>query len=361
MKLRIWKAVLAAAVLATVPSCGPEDLTDEDFTSQSEEELALPIHNNSYVLTADATALRSGPATTHPVVKRFPAETRLYVTTGPFNDGWYRLRYQNAAGEDRFGYARRRHLKYGQVAVVHKLPTNAKVIALTFDAGSDFGDTGRILDLLDRQGVVGTFGLTGKWADLNPGAVERIRAKPPEGSARTQRHQIINHTFSHRSFVRDVTTYAERKEELAKAEQSIRNALGNPSFTAIPYWRPPFGDGCWGGTADAGVKRDVFARGYLYCLMWTVDSLGWMPSNPDRNPPWNNTPENVAERVWNMGVDMTTVGAAAKAEALRHGGIVLLHVGAASTDYEALASIISRFKADGYTFARLSDYELVAN
>ena len=64
-------------------------------------------------------------------------------------------------------------------------------VALTFDAGEGAGHTEEILDLLAEYGLVGTFGVTGQWVEQNPDLARRIVA---EG------HQLINHTYDHRSF-----------------------------------------------------------------------------------------------------------------------------------------------------------------
>ena len=57
-----------------------------------------------------------------------------------------------------------------------RLPAARRVVALTFDAGSDVGHTADILDLLQARQVHGSFGLTGAWARANPAS--------PGGSSR---------------------------------------------------------------------------------------------------------------------------------------------------------------------------------
>src|SRR5512134_1833870 len=49
-------------------------------------------------------------------------------------------------------------------------------VALTFDGGSDAGETARILSVLDRRGVTATFFLTGRYIRNNPELVRRICA-----------------------------------------------------------------------------------------------------------------------------------------------------------------------------------------
>ncbi len=201
--------------------------------------------------------------------------------------------------------------------VVTRGHPSARVVALTFDAGSDAGYTARILDILKANNVHASFGITGLWADANPDLLRRIAA---EG------HQIVNHTWDHRSFTGASTgtaplTSAQRLLEVQRAEQLIQRLTGRP---ASPWFRPPYGD------RDGGVDADVGAAGYRYELMWTVDSLGW------KGVP----PQTVVER--------TLAGAAP-------GEIVLMHVGSASTDAAALPAVIASLRDRGYGFTTAAE------
>jgi peptidoglycan/xylan/chitin deacetylase (PgdA/CDA1 family) len=139
----------------------------------------------------------------------------------------------------------------------------------------------------------------------------------------------MNHSYDHPSFTGYSTglpaiTRAERLDQLARAEVAIRSATGrNPR----PWFRPPYGD------RDASVDRDLAAGGYRYDVMWTVDSFGWK----------GLAPESVADRVVANAVP---------------GAIVVMHVGAASTDVHALPSIIDRLRAAGYDLVSLPDLVL---
>lgn len=193
-----------------------------------------------------------------------------------------------------------------------RLPNAGMTVALTFDAGSDLGFTTSILDTLAAQHVVASFGITGLWAEGHPGAVRRMAA---EG------HQIINHSYSHRSFTGasaadPLLTRAARLADLARAEAVLQGLTGR---SCVPYWRPPYGD------TDASVLRDVAVAGYRSTVMWTIDSHGWMGLPAD----------GIVERV------LTSV---------TPGAIVAFHVGSASQDGPALARIIDGLRAAGYTF-----------
>lgn len=191
--------------------------------------------------------------------------------------------------------------------------TSRHVVALTFDAGSDAGDAAAILDLLRARGIRASFGLTGAWVRANPELARRIVR---EG------HLVVNHTDRHLSFTGRSTgtaplTFAQRRAALLGAEQALQ-AVG---ATGRPWFRPPYGD------RDTTVDRDVGALGYRVELMWTVDTLGW------KGVP----PSEVVSRVL------------AK---LAPGEIVLMHVGAASTDAEALPDLLDALRQRGYGFVR---------
>lgn len=189
-----------------------------------------------------------------------------------------------------------------------------RVVTLTFDAGSDVGNTDRVLGILRAEGITATFGITGDFADRYPDVVRRIAAAG---------HQLVNHTADHRSFTGFSTdseplSAAERADQLRRAEASIRSATGGPGTAG--WFRPPYGD------LDAGVERDVAAAGWPTVLMWTVDSLGWK----------------------GIPADEVVARCLGKAEP---GAIFLFHVGSASTDADALQRIIDGLQDAGYRFA----------
>ncbi|MGH9226077.1 MAG: polysaccharide deacetylase family protein [Acidimicrobiales bacterium] len=194
---------------------------------------------------------------------------------------------------------------------------NRWMVALTFDAGSDTGFAAQILDTLAAERVTASFGLTGRWAEQNQALVTRIAS---DG------HQLINHTWDHRSFTGvsakpAVTSPAERRDQLDRTEAILHRLTGQ---TTRPWFRPPYGD------FDASVHADVGAAGYRYNVLWTVDSLGW------------------------QGLSAGAIAARCLRGA-QPGAIYLFHVGAASQDAAALPAIISALRADGYSFGTVSD------
>lgn len=204
----------------------------------------------------------------------------------------------------------------GPAVVVTRGPVARRVIALTFDAGSDAGNTARILDQLAADHIRATFAITGRWAEANPVLLRRIAAGT---------HQLVNHSYDHQSFTGASTgagplTRAQRVDELARAETAIRAVTG---ASTGGWFRPPYGD------RDSTVDTDVGVAGYRYELMWTLDSLGW-----------KGTPADVvAERCLN---------------AASPGVIILMHVGAGSTDADALPAVIRGVRSAGYEFGTVA-------
>jgi peptidoglycan/xylan/chitin deacetylase (PgdA/CDA1 family) len=200
----------------------------------------------------------------------------------------------------------------GPSVAVDRLPTSDRVIALTFDAGSDLGYTATVLDVLADRGVIASFGITGEFAAAHPDHVERMAR---EG------HVVINHSYTHASFTGTssdevLLTTDSRQADLGAADAVLEPLVGG---TTRPFWRPPFGD------YDAGVLADVGAAGYAFTVMWTFDSLGWR----------GTTADEIVARVL------------ARAEP---GAIVVMHVGSESQDAVALPAVIDELRDAGYAF-----------
>jgi peptidoglycan/xylan/chitin deacetylase (PgdA/CDA1 family) len=204
----------------------------------------------------------------------------------------------------------------GYAQVVRKGDPNQRVVFFTFDAGADAGFTAQILDTLTANGIVAGFGVTGRWAEENPDLLRRI---VEEG------HRLINHSYDHPSFTGRSTNMpplaqAQRWEQLDRTESMI-NELANVSTK--PYFRAPYGD------YDESVNADLYARGYLYNLLWTVDSQGW-----------NGLPaEQIVERCL---------------EQAEPGAIYVFHVGTASQDAAALQAIIDGLRETGYSIGSVA-------
>jgi peptidoglycan/xylan/chitin deacetylase (PgdA/CDA1 family) len=207
--------------------------------------------------------------------------------------------------------------KPGRSVTVERGSAGCPTVSLSFDAGADRGYAEQILDTLRDKKVPASFGMTGAWAQKNDDLVRRMAA---EG------HQLINHTWSHRSFTgfspkTRALTSAERLSELERTENLLRELTGR---TTKPYFRPPYGD------LDESVLRDVATAGYDFTMMWTVDSLGWN----------HLSRQAIVERCLSRAAP---------------GAIFLFHVGAESQDAAALGPIVDGLRARGLGFVTLDD------
>jgi peptidoglycan/xylan/chitin deacetylase (PgdA/CDA1 family) len=192
-----------------------------------------------------------------------------------------------------------------------------QMVALTFDAGSDAGYTAQILQTLRDAGIKASFSLTGEWAQAHPDLVQAMAAGG---------HLLMNHSYDHPSFTGLSTgeaplTTQQRFDELDQADAAIRSITGK---TTKPYFRPPYAD------FDGSVLCDIYADGYNYLVMWTVDMLGWNGASGDE----------IVE------------SSLSKA---KPGAIYIMHVGSQSQDAAALPRVIDGLRAQGYSFGTVAD------
>lgn len=188
--------------------------------------------------------------------------------------------------------------------------TNEKVIALTFDDGSDGTNFGSILNILSQNGIKATFFLTGSGANAHPQHVKNAFAAG---------HDIGNHSFDHPDFTKVSKT--QILSQLSQTETIIKNLTGH---TTKPYFRAPY------GATNGTVLKIVGDAGYSYTFHWTIDSLDWT----------GNSASTIQSRVMNN---------------LQPGTIVLMHTGYGATGtLQALKSLIPQLKSQGYRFVTVS-------
>ena len=195
--------------------------------------------------------------------------------------------------------------------LVSRATTSDKVVALTFDFGSDAGNSARILQILADRGVKATFFVTGAAAANNPAVVRSVV---------TQGHEIGNHSYSHPYFTK--LTPTQMADELARANTAIRNASGQ---APKPYFRPPYGD------YNSAVLQAVGNAGYSHTIMWTIDTVDWQGVS--------------SASIRNKVVSGATPGS-----------IVLMHVGGGATGTpDALPGMIDGLRSAGYRLVTVSE------
>jgi len=182
-----------------------------------------------------------------------------------------------------------------------------RIIALTFDDGPHPTNTPRLLNILRQYDVPATFFVIGNLVDRYPAIARRI---VEEG------HEIGNHTYTHANLSK-LPNHALH-QELQKGREAIIRATG----TAPQILRPPYG--------ALKTQQRLYAKynfGYP-TILWNVDPLDW------KRP----------------GVQVVANRLVAGAT---NGGILLAH-DLHSTTVDAIPSVLSRLKAQGYRFVTVS-------
>lgn len=199
--------------------------------------------------------------------------------------------------------------------VFSEVPTEQKIVALTFDDGPYPPYTEQILDILKENNVPATFFIIGRNAQKHPELVQRIAA---EG------HQIGNHTYDHVDLLK-----ADRGKvayEVDTTTKILTELTGNAPHAV----RPPH------GFRDA-VVLDMMAERNLKVVEWSIMSRDW--TNP--------------------GVDAIV---SRTVEKVKNGSIILLHDGDGveqkSSRQETVAAtrlIIHELLAKGYKFVTVDE------
>lgn len=137
---------------------------------------------------------------------------------------------------------------------------NAKEVALTYDDGPNDPYTLRLLEILARHNVRGTFFLIGQFVRQRPQIARQIRDSG---------HLLGNHTMTHPVLLG--LSPMEIHEQLASCNASIEDATGEP----VRFFRPPHGVRC------QRVLRTAAELG-LITVMWNVTGRDWTPLQPEQ-------------------------------------------------------------------------------
>ncbi|MBE6934619.1 MAG: delta-lactam-biosynthetic de-N-acetylase [Ruminococcaceae bacterium] len=190
--------------------------------------------------------------------------------------------------------------------------TTKKVLYLTFDAGYENGCTGKILDILQKHKVPAAFFLVGNYMETNPDLVRRMVS---EG------HIVGNHTMHHPDMSKIADEAAFRKE-LEDLEALYTQITGQ----ALPkYYRPPQG--------VYSQKNLEMAQKLGYrTVFWSLAYVDW-----------NNNSQPTADYAFSKLLPRT-----------HNGAVILLH-STSQTNGEILDELLTKWKAQGYSFAPISE------
>ncbi len=200
--------------------------------------------------------------------------------------------------------------KHPAPLVIYHGPKQEKKVALTFDDGPDPVYTPKILDILRKKKVPGTFFVVGREVKAYPEITVQIAA---EG------HVLANHTWNH-AYLPDLKK-KEVKEELVRTAQVVEKLTGRE----MELMRPPYG-------AVAGQEKEVAHNGYRM-INWDVDSLDWKG---------RRTPAQILQTVKSQ---------------VQPGSIILLHSGGGnrSATVKTLPLLIDQLQAKGYSFVTVDE------
>ena len=197
----------------------------------------------------------------------------------------------------------------GRELPIYCVETPEKKVALSFDAAWGNEDTQEILAILKKHNLHVTFFMTGGWVEAYPDGVKAIHAAG---------HDLANHSENHKNMSQ--ISDAEKEEELMKVHNKVKELTG----VEMDLFRPPYGD------YDNAVVN-VAKKCNYFTVQWNCDSLDWK----------------------DYGVD-SIINTVCSHKNLGNGSIILMHNGATYTA-DALESVITGLKDQGYTIVPVSE------
>lgn len=198
----------------------------------------------------------------------------------------------------------------GAPAAVYSVPTEKKVIALTFDISWGDKRTEPILKVLEEQNVQkATFFLSSPWSKTHPEIVTSIKDAG---------YEIGSHGHKHVNY--SSLTDEEIRKQISTAHSILTEVSGKePSLIRLPN-----------GDFDKRVLRIADTLNYQV-VQWDTDSLDW------KNPGVNQIVDRVVSKA-------------------HPGDIVLLHASdSVKQTHEALPQIIEQLRQKGYEFVTVSE------
>ena len=204
---------------------------------------------------------------------------------------------------------------------------NKGKVALSFDDGPDPEWTPKILDVLKKYNVSGTFFMIGEEAENNVGVMKRVYR---EG------HEIGNHTFTHPDI--SGISNAQVKLQVVATERLFAAKLGvNPL-----YFRPPYSIDQEPDTNDQAAPVELIQNLGYVVVGNKIDTDDW-----DEHP--RKSPEEIRDSVFRQIDSM-------EKNSWERGSVILLHDGGGdrSATVAALPVLIEALRAHGYQIVPVS-------
>lgn len=194
-------------------------------------------------------------------------------------------------------------------SAIYNVPTDRKVVALTFDISWGDKRAEPILDILKNKGVSNaTFFLSSPWSKTHPDIVKKI----VDGG-----YEIGSHGHKHDNYSQ--YSDAEIRNQIQTANDILADMTGRtPNLIRLPN-----------GDFDKRVLQIAESMNYKV-IQWDTDSLDW------KNPGVNTIVSRVVTKA-------------------HPGDIILLHASdSCKQTHEALPIIIDQLRAQGYDFVTVS-------
>lgn len=190
--------------------------------------------------------------------------------------------------------------------------TSKNTIYLTFDAGFENGNTGKILDALKKHNVKATFFLVGNYIETSSELVKRM---VDEG------HTVGNHTYTHPDMSK-ISNEDSFKKELESLEQLYKKTTGKE---LLKIYRPPQGKYC---VSNLDIANKL---GYK-TVFWSLAYVDWYENN---QPTKEEAFDKLLKRI-------------------HPGAVVLLH-STSKTNADILDELLTKWESMGYSFGEIKD------
>jgi peptidoglycan-N-acetylglucosamine deacetylase len=203
-----------------------------------------------------------------------------------------------------------------------------KQVAISFDDGPDPVWTPKILDILKRYNVKGTFFMIGEVAEENVSVMQRVYR---EG------HEIGNHTFTHP----DISEISDAQIDL-QLNATARLFAAKLGVQPV-YFRPPYSIDQEPDTNDQAAPIDRIQKKFGYVIVGNkIDTNDW-----DEHP--RKSPQEIIDSVFQQ-INM------AQTKTWMRGSIILMHDGGGdrSPTIAALPKLIEALRAHGYEIVPVS-------
>lgn len=202
-----------------------------------------------------------------------------------------------------------------QYNAMYCAPTDEKTIYLTFDAGFENGNTGKILDALKKHNAKATFFLVGNFLETQPELVKRMVA---EG------HTVGNHTYTHP----DMSAIADEAAFTAELEKNAELYKKITGEEMPKLYRPPQGKFC-----ESNLKM-AQKLGYR-TVFWSLAYVDWYEND---QPTKDEAFSKLLPRI-------------------HSGAVVLLH-STSKTNGDILDELLTEWENMGYSFGELASVKL---